>query len=106
MATTTSFPPDSHPATTAHPPAPLPPITIHTDAEAVTRFNALTARVFVNEPFTRLLRLEADRPADGIVTEQHVLNGYAARTTRKLRDGGVIIEAGNWSAAAIWGQCP
>lgn len=80
----------------------LPPISIHTDTEAEARFNALAARVFVNEPITRILRLEAEKPADGVLRIEHVLNGYAIRTTRKLKDGGVIIEAGDWAAAAIW----
>lgn len=104
-STTSALPksePDATAAVSEKPASSLPPITIRTDAEAEARFNALTARVFVKEPLTICLRLEADRPEDGKVKEEHVLNGYAQRTTRKLGDGGVIIEAGNWSAAAIW----
>jgi hypothetical protein len=80
----------------------LPPITTHTSAAAATRFNALTARIFLTEPITRILRLEADCPPNNLLTASHVLAGYSQRTSRKLADGGVIIEAGDWAAAAIW----
>lgn len=106
MDATASALPNSEPENTAaaleKPASSLPPITIHTEPEAEARFNALTARVFLNEPLTVIFLLEADRPKDGKISLEHVLNRYAIRTTRKLADGGVIIEAGDWAAAAIW----
>lgn len=80
----------------------LPPTTTHTSAAAATRFNALTSRIFLTEALTIILRLEADCPPQNILTASHVLAGYSQRTSRKLADGGVIIEAGDWAAAAIW----
>lgn len=99
-ATASSLPtPEPLPTLTT---APLPPITTHTSPEAAARFNALTSRVFLMEPLTIIFRIEVDRPSDNIILQSHVLTGYSARTTRKLLDGGVIIESGNWAAAAIW----
>jgi hypothetical protein len=105
MTTTTSLSKSEPQATalaTRTPPSSLPPISIRTDSEAEARFNALTARVFLKEPLTTLFHLETSNSEDGMVRIEGVLNTYSLRTTRKLKDGGIIIEAGNWAAAAIW----
>ena len=105
MATTTSLPKSEPKATalaTGIPPSSLPPISIRTDAEAQARFNALTARVFLKEPLTTLFHYETNNVTDGMVRIESVFESYSLRTTRKLKDGGIIIEAGNWAAAAIW----
>jgi hypothetical protein len=99
-ATASALPGPETPTTTTI--TPIPPISTHTSPSAAARFNALTSHVFLTEPLTIILRLEADRPPNNLLLESHILAGYGLRTTRKLADGGVIIEAGNWAAAAIW----
>jgi hypothetical protein len=78
-----------------------PAITVGTSAHYQHRLADLTSRAIVREPFYALFQNERLSSTSPTSAGNHYQNNLI-RIRRKIELGSIIVEAGNWAAAACW----
>jgi hypothetical protein len=78
---------------------PLPPTTTDTSSAYIANMTTLASRAFATDGFPAMVLRERHNLTT--VTRADLARHYAERINSKIRADAVIIEAGNWAAAAF-----
>lgn len=86
-----------HPKTTI-------PTTVHTSSAEtpIARFATVNAAAGLSDRFTMLTNEEKHGIPESSVTYDHLFESNYARIERKLADGAILVEAGDFAAVACW----
>ena len=69
----------------------------------VERLVNVMAAAFAGDPLNRALILHSDSmPNDAEIRHERRVEHFLPSTKSKASSGGILVEAGNWAAAALW----
>jgi hypothetical protein len=69
----------------------------------VERLVNLMAAAFARDPLNRAMILYSDSlPNDAEIGHERWVEHFLPSTKNKASSGGILVEAGNWAAAALW----
>jgi hypothetical protein len=80
----------------------LPPVTTGS-GEYVERLVDVIAAAFAGDALNRAIILHSDSlPNDAEISHERRVEHFLRSTKSKVSSGGILVEAGNWAAAALW----
>jgi hypothetical protein len=71
--------------------------------EYVERLSNLMAAAFARDPLNRATILYSNSlPNNAEISHERWVEHFLSSTKNKASSGGILVEAGNWAAAALW----